>query len=223
MSSDATVSDPDFEKKMVYLAYRDIFKDNLAKLRKRSKVRNVVKKHEDHLHHKQLADQIDSDKICNILGDLLAARLFESESTAKATFPTLFSPRESGNDTALIVKCVADGFDRECGQSVGKNCDAPPLLDILSHADIHIPDGASPERAPPATQHRIDRNSGRAGKPTRAITNPTEDILQVGKTMPKEAFIEGIDISLPNNSSRSFTLTMIYLCRWRDGPKSPKT
>ena len=45
MSSDATMSDSDLDKKMVYLAYRDIFKDKLAKLRKRSKVRNVVEKH----------------------------------------------------------------------------------------------------------------------------------------------------------------------------------
>ena len=31
------MSDSDFDKEMVYLAYRDIFRDKLAKLRKRSK------------------------------------------------------------------------------------------------------------------------------------------------------------------------------------------
>jgi hypothetical protein len=107
-------SDSHLEKKMVYLAYRDIFKDKLAKLRKREKVRNVVEKHKDHLHHKQLADSVDSEKTCRILGDLLAACFFESESAAKDIFPTLFSPRELGNDTALIVKCVEDGLEGEC-------------------------------------------------------------------------------------------------------------
>ena len=68
------MSDSDLDKKIVYLAYRDIFKDKLAKLRKRNKVRNVVEKHKDHLHHKQLADSMDSEKTCRILGDLLAAR-----------------------------------------------------------------------------------------------------------------------------------------------------
>lgn len=34
----------DLDKEMVYLAYRDIFKDKLAKLRKRNKVRNIVEK-----------------------------------------------------------------------------------------------------------------------------------------------------------------------------------
>jgi hypothetical protein len=208
------MSDSDLDKKMVYLAYRDIFKDKLAKLRKRSKVRNVVEKHKDHLHHKQLADSIDSMKIYRILGDLLAARLFESESIAKANFPTLFSPRESGNDTALIVKCVDDGFDRECGQRVGKNPDALPSLDIPRYPDIHMPKGAPIESAPPVRQHRIDRKSGRVRKPTRATTNPTGAILQVGKTVPKEAFLEGIDISLPNNASRSITLiTTIFADR----------
>ena len=196
------MSDSDLDKKMVYLAYRDIFKDKLAKLRKRSKVRNVVEKHKDHLHHKQLAHSTDSKKICRILGDLLAARLFESESIAKATFPTLFSPRESGNNTALIVKCVEDGFDRECGQRDGTNPDAPPFLDILRSPDTRMPNGASSESAPTVRQHRIDRKSGRIRKPTRATTKPTGSILQVGEgkeAAPKEGLREGINTSLPNN------------------------
>jgi hypothetical protein len=109
------MSDLDLDKKIVYLAYRDIFKDKLAKLRKRSKVCNVVEKHKDHLHHKQLANSIDLMKIYRILGDLLAARLFKLKLIAKATFLILFSPRELGNNIALIIKCVDDGFDCECG------------------------------------------------------------------------------------------------------------
>jgi hypothetical protein len=196
MSSDATMSDSDLDKKMVYLAYRDIFKDKLAKLRKRGKVRNVVEKHKDHLHHKQLADSMDSEKTCRILGDLLAARLFESESAAKATFPTLFSPRELGNDTALIVKFVEDGFEGECGQRDGTNPDAPPFLDILRSPDTPMSNGASPESAPTVRQDRIDR------KPTRTTTKPTGAIPQV-EAVPKEIFCEGINISVSNNPSRS--------------------
>ena len=90
MSSDATMLYSDLNKEVVYLAYRDIFKDKLAKMRKRNKVRNIVEKHKDHLHHKQLADSMDSEKICRIWGDLLAAHLFESRSAAK---PTLLSWR----------------------------------------------------------------------------------------------------------------------------------
>jgi hypothetical protein len=199
------MSDSDLDKKMVYLAYRDIFKDKLAKLRKRGKVRNVVEKHKDHLHHKQLADSMDSEKTCRILGDLLAARLFESESAAKATFPTLFSPRELGNDTALIVKFVEDGFEGECGQRDGTNPDAPPFLNILRSPDTPMSNGASPESAPTVRQHRIDRKSGRIRKPIRATTKPT-GAIQVGEgkeAVPREVFREGINTSLPNNPSRS--------------------
>jgi hypothetical protein len=64
-----------------------------------------VEKHKDHLYYKQLADSMDSEETCRILRDLLAARLFELESIAKAAFLTLFSPRELGNNTALIRKC----------------------------------------------------------------------------------------------------------------------
>jgi hypothetical protein len=140
MFSDATISDSDFDK-MVYLTYRDIFKDKLAKLRKRSK---------DHLHHKQLANAIDLEKTCRILRDLLAARLFESESVAKATFPTLFSPGELGNlvnDTTLIVKCVEDGFEGECEQRDRTNPDAP-LSWISSILPILLCQMALPQRVP---------------------------------------------------------------------------
>ena len=125
------MSDSDLNKEIVYLAYRDIFKDNLVKLRKRGKVRKVVEKHKDHLYYKQLADLIDSEKTCRILEDLLSARLFESDSAAKATFLTLFSPRELANDTALVIKCVEDGFEGECRQRDSKEPGAPPFLDIL--------------------------------------------------------------------------------------------
>jgi len=222
MSSDVTISDSGLEKKMVYLAYRDIFKDRLAKLRKRSKVRSVVEKHKDHLHHRQLADSMDSEKTCRILRDLLASRLFESESIAKAIFPTLFSPRELGNDTALIVKCVEEGLDHECGKRDGNPPDVSPFQNIIHSPDTPMPNGASPESAPPVRQHRIDRKSGRIRKPTRATINPTGLILQVGRAVPEGVFREGIDTSLSNNPSWSITLTTIYRCRQREGSKSPK-
>jgi hypothetical protein len=195
-------SHSDLDKQMVYLAYRDIFKDTLAKLRKRKKVRNVVEKHKDHLHHKQLADSMDSEKTCRILGDLLAARLFESESAAKATFPTLFSPRELGNDTALIVKCVEDGTEGERGQRNEPNPDAPPFTDILRSPDTPMPNSASPESAPTVGQHLINRKSGLLRKPTRTTTKPAGAIPQV-EAMPKEIFHRGINISVSNNPSRS--------------------
>lgn len=77
------------------------------------------------------------------MADLLAARLFESESAAKANFPTLFSPRELGNDTTLIVKCLEDGFEDGCRQRDGTNPDTPLFLDILLSPDTPIPNSAS--------------------------------------------------------------------------------
>ncbi|KFY19054.1 hypothetical protein V493_08173 [Pseudogymnoascus sp. VKM F-4281 (FW-2241)] len=140
----------------------------LAKLRKPKKVRNVVEKHIDHLHHRQLADTMDLEKTCRILGDLLAAPLFESVLAAKATFPTLFSPRELGNDTALIVKCEEDGKD-------GTD---PTVLDILHSPHIHMPNGTFPESAPTVRQHRIQWKLGCIGEPTRGTTETTGSILQ---------------------------------------------
>ena len=52
--------------KMVYLAYRHIFKDNLAKLRKRNKIRIVVEKRKDHVNDEQFTDSMDAEKTCRI-------------------------------------------------------------------------------------------------------------------------------------------------------------
>jgi hypothetical protein len=82
------------------------------------------------------------------LGDLPAARLFESESAAEATFPTLFSPREFGNDIVLIVKGKKDGFEGECGRGDGTNFDAPPFLDIIHSPDTPMSNSASSRSAP---------------------------------------------------------------------------
>ncbi|OBT74273.1 hypothetical protein VF21_07416 [Pseudogymnoascus sp. 05NY08] len=194
MSSDSTMSDSNLETKMVYLAYRDVFKGELAKLRKPKKVRNVLEKHKDHFHHRQLADTMDLEKTCRILGDLLAARLFESELVAKATFPTLFSTRELVNDTALIVMCEEDGFEGWCGQRDATNPDAPTFLDVLHSPDIRMPNGAFPESATTVRQHRIHGKSRCIGKPNRGTTETTGSILQVGdgkEGVPKQVFRKG--------------------------------
>ncbi|KAL5344763.1 hypothetical protein ACLOAV_010160 [Pseudogymnoascus australis] len=186
--------DSNLDKKMVYLAYRDVFRGKLAKLRKRKKVRNVVEKHKGHLHHRHLADTINSEKTCRILGDLLAARLFESESAAKAAFPSLFSPRELGNDTALIVKCEEDGFEGGYGQRDGANPDATTVPNILHSPGIRKPNGTSPGSAPATRQHRIHMKSGCVGKPTRGTTETTGSIIQVGdgkESVPRQVFRKG--------------------------------
>ncbi|KFX99920.1 hypothetical protein V490_01571 [Pseudogymnoascus sp. VKM F-3557] len=184
------MSDSNLDKKMVYLAYRDVFKGRLAKLRKRKKVWNVVEKHKDHLHHRQLADTINSEKTCRILEDLLAARLFESESAAKAAFPTLFSPRELGNDTALIVKCE-DGFEGGCGQRDGRNPDAPTFPNILHSPGNRILNDNFSKSAPAIRQRRIRRKSGCIGKPTRGETGSILQMKDGRDAAPKQVFRKG--------------------------------
>ncbi|OBT59816.1 hypothetical protein VE03_10700 [Pseudogymnoascus sp. 23342-1-I1] len=184
MSSDSTMSDSNIDKKMVYLAYRDVFKGSLAKLRKRKRVRVVVERHKDHLHRKQLADTMNLEKTCRILGDLLVAGLFESESTAKATFPALFYPRELENDTDLIMKIN------------GRNPKVPTFLDIRDSPNFRMPNGTFPKSASTYQQSRTHRKSRRIRKPTRSKTGTTESMHQVGGG--KDAVPKQGDIILTN-------------------------
>jgi len=206
------MSDSDLDKETVYLAYRDIFKGNLAKLRKRAKVRNVVEKHKDHLHHKQLADSVDSEKVCNILGDLLTGNLFESDSIAEATFPTLFSP---GNGTALIVKCVEDGFESETRQGNGNPPNAPPSPHALD-SDIPMPKNTSLESASTGRQHRIDKKSGGIRKPARTTSKPAGLVRHAGEGQqikPKEVNRRGITRTVFNDFPWCIEADYDLLCR----------
>jgi len=208
----ANMSDTDLDKEMVYVAYRDIFKGKLAQLRKRAKVRNVVEKHKNHLHHKQLADSMDSEKTYKILRCLLADRLFESDSAAQAAFPALFSP---GNGTALIVKCMEDGFEADNGQRDGERPDALHFPVTLHSPDAPMSNGASPESTPMVRQYRVDRR-GRIRKPTRATTEPTGLILQAGngkEAESKQVIRGGINTSLLTILLGTITLTTIFLYR----------
>ncbi len=207
------MSDSDLDRETVYLAYRDIFKGNLAKLRKRAKVRNVVEKHKDHLHHKQFADSVNTEKVCNILGDLLTRNLFESDSIAQATFPTLFSP---GNGTALIVKCVEDGFETESRQGNGNPPNAPPSPHTLASPDIRMPNSTSSESASTGRQHRIDRKSSGIRKPARTTRKPAGLVFHAGEGQqikPKEANRKGIARTVFNDFPWCIEADYDLLCR----------
>jgi hypothetical protein len=212
-SSNTTMSDSDLDKEKVYLAYRDIFKGNLAKLRKPAKVRNVVEKHKEHLHHAQLADSVDSEKVCNILGDLLTGNLFESDSVAKATFPTLFSP---GNGTALIVKCVEDGFETETRQGNGNPPNAPPFPHTLHSSDIPMPKSTSSESASTGRQHRIDKKSSGIRKPAGTTRKPARLVLHAEEgqqAKPREVNRGGINRTVFNDPSWCIEADYDLLCR----------
>ncbi|CZR68383.1 uncharacterized protein PAC_18282 [Phialocephala subalpina] len=135
------MSDTDLDKERVYVVYRELFKDTLAKLRKGSKFRNVVEKHKDHVH---LTDSMDTEKTCRILRALLIAYLFESKSVAEAIFPTLFSTGEFGTEGQ------EEGVEGEHRQGDGENADASFSSDALLSSPP-LPDSAIPFRL----QHRI--------------------------------------------------------------------
>ena len=98
---------------------------------------------------------MDLEKTCRILGDLLAARLFELELVAKATFLTPFSPRELGNDIALILKGKEDRFEGECRQRDRTNSNASPFLGILLSPGIPVLNNAALKTT--VRQYRINR------------------------------------------------------------------
>lgn len=209
----SAMSDSVLDKEIVYLAYRDVFKDKLAKLRKRGKVRRVVEQHKGYLHHKQVADSMDSEKTCRILGDLLAARLFESDSAAKATFPTLFSSGQLVNNTAMTVKCVEDSFENEHEHRTEISNDPASFLDISDIFDDHPTSNDTSLKSAQTSGQRIDKKSGRIQKPTRATTNQAGPSLFAGgsDTGSEEAVHRGIAPSFSKILPRLLSLTLMCL------------
>ncbi|KAG9231369.1 hypothetical protein BJ875DRAFT_122408 [Amylocarpus encephaloides] len=185
----------DLDKSMVYFAYRDIFKGNLARLRKQNKIRRVVRAHKD----KALAVPYDTNKICRILGVLLAARWFEPESL--------------GN-TARLIKSE-EGERKENGRSEGENrhtdrtnFDAPLLPDTRSPDHLMLIGESQPE-------HRV--KSRHIKKRTKAARRLEAILGEAEKVIPKEFLHQergrtkfprtrDCDIILPNPTYLPFRL-----------------
>lgn len=76
------------EHLLMFVVYRAIFKDGLARVRKPSKIKAIVQE-----HWRSCQSSVDGfgiNKVVDILGDLLRTGVFESEAQARKEFPELF-------------------------------------------------------------------------------------------------------------------------------------
>ncbi|KAI6086747.1 hypothetical protein F4821DRAFT_237878 [Hypoxylon rubiginosum] len=102
------------DRRRVYLAYRAIFAGDRALLRKPKKVREEVEKRPSVLA--SLKSDLSTEKVLEILRDLLERRIFESELKAKVEFPDLFhlSPKQEAKREAseiVAAKSTAEALE----------------------------------------------------------------------------------------------------------------
>jgi hypothetical protein len=83
------------ERQLVYLAYRDVFAEKNARMRKHNAIRSLAQEHWS--FHKSLVGGCGFDKVVRILKALLSDGVFQSEVQVSKEFPNLCS-KSSEND-----------------------------------------------------------------------------------------------------------------------------
>jgi len=85
------------DQRRVFLAYRTVFSEANAQLRKAKKVREVVEQHRHSFE--PLMKDFGVEKITEIIHQLLKALIFESELKSKIAFPELYQTSPSRDVT----------------------------------------------------------------------------------------------------------------------------
>ena len=133
------------ERRRVFLAYRTVFNDTNAHIRK-TKVREVVQSHSKSF--KPLIRDLDFEQVVDVVKSLLDQSIFESELQAKIAFPELFrswtardvqrsaSEVDAARSEAEALEVLSSASEQE-GAGMGDTVDNVPQSKLpLSDAKI---------------------------------------------------------------------------------------
>ncbi|KAL9095268.1 MAG: hypothetical protein Q9165_002524 [Trypethelium subeluteriae] len=100
-------------QRQVYLAFKNIFKDNDAGLRQLKKILKVVSKHQNDSLVKDLIKKHSINQVSDTLKDLLTDGVFESTLQATTRFPEIFdvSPAQSAERAVSEAKAAKHDAD----------------------------------------------------------------------------------------------------------------
>jgi hypothetical protein len=78
------------DERLVYLAFKNVFKGANAQVRRPKKIRDLVQEYEDQSSIRDLIQEHTFDKVCHVAKGLLEQQIFESTLKAKIRFPEVF-------------------------------------------------------------------------------------------------------------------------------------
>jgi hypothetical protein len=103
------------DERLVYLAFKNVFMGQEAKLRTPRKIRKQIQKHFDDgdVRVRALVAEHSMDNVCNTLKTLLQDEIFESSLKAKIRFPEVFevSPAQSAERAASEAEAARNDAD----------------------------------------------------------------------------------------------------------------
>lgn len=126
------------DKRRVFLAYRRLFSEDNARIRKIKRIEELVTKYKDWVP--RLLEDLGLKKTVEILKELLQEHIFESGTHAKAAFPELFqvspvrtvqraaSENEAARSEVEALKAFAPGVKLD---AQGKNKDQQNCMLLL--------------------------------------------------------------------------------------------
>jgi hypothetical protein len=137
------------DNRRVFLAYRTLFTGPEAQIRKSTKVRKIVTKHQGSFH--PLIRDLGLPKIVEIVKILLDQQVFESELKAKIVFPELFQTSPERN-------VQRNASEKEATRSIAEAIEEAVLVDGSEKCVAAAPVVAAPAATNPIATAIADGN-----------------------------------------------------------------
>lgn len=134
---------PSPDERVIYLAFKNVFKGQNAAVRNAKPVRKLIQKHQNQHDIKPLVREHNLDALCSLTQNLLAQEIFSSVLKAKLRFPELFNPSptqsaEKEASEAEAARNEADAIEQVVQSSRGVNVSSvhgmnePPIAQGMS-------------------------------------------------------------------------------------------
>lgn len=129
------------DKRLVYLALKEIFKGGDAHIRRARKISELVQKHQHENCIQNLIKRHNTDAICNVAKILLKEQIFESELKAKICFPEVFKVSSSQGAARAIFESEAAKTKADAIQCAAKGRQTATALNDCGHEVSGVPKG----------------------------------------------------------------------------------
>jgi len=108
------------DKRLVYLALKEIFKGEDARIRRVRKITELIQKHQNENGIRSLVKKHNTDDICNVAKTLLKEQIFESISKARLSFPEMFKASSNQSIEQAISKAGSAKTETDAIECVAK-------------------------------------------------------------------------------------------------------
>lgn len=132
---------PSPDERVIYLAFKNVFKGQNAEVRNAKPIRKLIQKHQHQHDVKQLVREHSLDRLCSLSQSLLAQEIFSSVLKAKLRFPELFNPSPTQSAEKEASEAEAARHEADAIEQVTQSSRGADQYPVHSLTEMQIDQG----------------------------------------------------------------------------------